>query len=294
VQLYLYSCQDLIIFDCNPTYIKAGIIYNIKVNSDDNIVIYCATNSGVIYLSLDILLRQEHNQIIFHKISPNSMLCEIKPFISKFNVKNYSIDNANIELVYSADGTYIFFNNSYYGYFKCKIIEDKFKKINYNNVQIGIIQLQFEKRYIILFNANRIIYCGQYIDIETTKQYVQVYNHVDNMFNIGNLIKYSFDKDVLEIKAIKDRGEERKQNNNDFNIIYFLEAIKCGRFKYAYDKLSYELKTHIDIDTLSNYFSNFDKYIYLHNEEAYITIKNNKVIGIYHFVVKDNLIDNIY
>ena len=108
------------------------------------------------------------------------------------------------------------------------------------------------------------------------------------------LAKYTFQDDNLEIKVVSDRGEERKQISYDFNIIYFLEAIKCGRFKYAHSKLSYELKSIIDIDTLSKYFLGFDQYKYIYDQDVYITIKNNKVIGIYHFVVKDNLIDNIY
>jgi len=281
-------------FDCKPTYVKAGVIYNIKIKSTDNIIVYCANNEGVIYLNLDILLRQQHNQIIFHKISPNAVLCEIKPFITRLSVKNYLIENANIRLVYCMEATYIFFNNDYYGCINGHVAEDKFEKVDYNDTQLGILQLKEEKRYIILFTSKKIIYCGQYIDIEKNKQYIQIYNHIQNIFNIGNLIKYSFDKDDIEIKSIQDRGEQYKQISNEFNIIYFLEAIKCGRYKYAYNKLSYELKTNINIETLNNYFSQFDTYIYLHEQESYITIKNNKVIGIYHFVVKDNLIDNVY
>ena len=81
---------------------------------------------------------------------------------------------------------------------------------------------------------------------------------------------------------------------NDFNVVYFIEAIKCGRFKYAYNKLSYELKSEITLDTLKQYFKPFDKYLFLNKTQSYITINNNKIVGIYHFELKDNLINNIY
>ena len=115
-----------------------------------------------------------------------------------------------------------------------------------------------------------------------------------NMFNVGKLAKYEFKLDDIKYKAINDRGEQRRQIDNGFTIIYFLEAIKCGRFKYAYNKLSYELKSVISIEILNDYFKQIDNYIYLQEQDVFITLKNNKVIGIYHCVVKDNLIDNIY
>ena len=138
------------------------------------------------------------------------------------------------------------------------------------------------------------MYCGRYIDVETKKEYMQIYQHLPNIFNVGRLIKCEFENNIIDSKTIDDRGGERKQQSGEFIIVYFLEAIKCGRAKYAYNKLSYELKSEINIDVLKNYFSSFDEYVYLNEQDAYITLKNNKVIGIYHFVVKDNLIDNIY
>ena len=105
---------------------------------------------------------------------------------------------------------------------------------------------------------------------------------------------YNFKTQQLEIKSVCDRSIENKQNKSDFIIIYFLEAIKCGRYKYAYSKLSYELKSEIKIDVLDKYFKDFDAFAYIDSEDVYITQKNNKVTGIYHFVVKDNMIDNIY
>ena len=150
------------------------------------------------------------------------------------------------------------------------------------------------KKYLILFNQSKIIYCGQYIDSEVTKKYIQIYSHVPNIFNVGGLLKCDFESGAIENKAVNDHGYEHKQLGDEFGLIYFLEAIKCGRVKYAYNKLSYELKTAINIDALANYFEPFDKYFYLHEQDVYITLKNNKVTGVYHFVVKDNLIDNIY
>lgn len=294
MQLYLYSCQDLIIKGNSVVNIKAGDIYRLQLAPQEMIEVYPTNSSGVILLNSNIISSQQHSQIIFHKLNEQDILCEIKPFVINENINQYLIKGANLKFIQNINNIYIYFNGVYQGLINCIVNNIKFNKIEANKKEVGVVEILGDKKYIILFNNSQILYCGQYIDSEQTKRYIQIYCHTPNIFNIGRLIKYNFLDNKLDVRCVCDRGEERKQLSFDFNIIYFLEAIKCGRFKYAHNKLSYELKSIINIDTLTQYFTAFDNYIYLAECDTYITIKNNKVIGVYHFVVKDNLIDNIY
>lgn len=294
MKLYLYSSQDLICKGHGTEYLSAGCVCRLDMEDIENVEIYPAYSSGIIIINKQILLNQRHNQIQFHQLSQDAVLCEIKPFVYKECAHQYSVKNSAVRLIENIDYTYIYFNNKYCGCIDIKLEEVNFKKIKANDIEYGLLYFGINKKYIILFDGNRVIYGNTFIDYEDNKKFIQIYSHEPNIFNLGRLTKFEFDGDKLTTKIVSDRGREYNQSNPEFNIIYFLEAIKCKRIKYAYSKLSYELKAVINIDVLDKYFLDFDRYIYISQQDAFITLKNNKVIGIYHFVVKDGLIDNIY
>ena len=262
--------------------------------NNEMINVYSPTAAGMMLMNTDILNTQHHNQIIFHKLSNEAILCEIKPFVLNERVRQYVIKGASFKIIENIDATYFYFNSEYYGCIKQQCNSIKFEKVQNESQEYGVIDISGDKKYIVLFNSTKVLFCGQYIDSEIIKNNIKIYTHIPNIFNIGSLISYDFSTREMLTKSVSDRENERKQINGEFNVIYFLEAIKCGRFKYAYNKLSYELKTGIDIDTLSDYFKQFDTFIYLQEQDVYITLKNNKVVGVNHFVIRDNLIDNIY
>lgn len=290
MQLYIYSCQDLIIKSTVFDYLKAGSFYCLEIDKQEMFEVYSTTSNGSIILNCDILHQQAHEQINFHQLNNNMMLCEIKPFVGVEGAIRYKVDEGCVKLIQRKNNTYIYFNEKYYGCIgqKCDI---KFEK--FDNGKCGVLYLTGEKKYIIIFNQSLLL-CEQFVDNEVLKDCIQLYTHQPNIFNIGNLIKYEFKDSKLSIKSVCDRGIEHKQVNSEFSIIYFLEAIKCKRYKYAYNKLSYELKSEITKQTLQDYFGEIDNFKYLSNEDAYITFKHNKIMGVYHFNIKDNMIDNIY
>ena len=294
MQFYLYSSQDLIINSEVFVDLKAGNIYCLKLKQNENIIIYSTHTSGSLIINLSILQSQQHNQIVFHKLSNQAVLCEIKPFIIQGYERCYKIKEGELKLISNNNFAYIYFNGVYGGNMYADEMKIKFEKLDKNGQEYGLITLDGKDKQMILFNNQKLIFYGTYIDSEILKNYIQIYCHTPNIFNIGKLVKYDFINQTIQTKSVCDRGDERKQINYTFNIIYFLEAIKCGRFKYAYGKLSYELKSIIDINTLRMYFSEFDQYIYLHEQRAYITLKSNKIVGVYHFEINDNLINNIY
>ena len=292
MQLYLYSCQDLNI-QGNAFTIKAGDFYRLEMDNND-ILLYPSTSSGVMILNARVLNARRHNQITFHELNSSAVLCEIKPFVFNERAKQYLIKDANVKVVENLDNIYLYFKGEYYGCINQKCKDIVFEKIEKNDNEYGILKFIGNAKYILLFNHKQVIFCGQYVDSEILKDCIQIYSHVGNMFNVGSLLNYNFETDEIHTKTICDRGEERKQFSSEFNIIYFLEAIKCRRFKYAYNKLSYELRSAININVLSQYFTPFDKYFYLSEQNVYITLTNNKVAGVYRFDLKDNLINNIY
>lgn len=293
MELYLYCCQDLNIF--NTDYkIRAGDFYKLDINLDETITLYSTTNAGVMIVNKDILSTKLHNQITFHDINSTAIICEINPFISKQNVIQYSINGATVGIVKNTEGVYIFFKGIYQGFIQGQMDKLSFEKIDNEVKQYGVITFFCGEKHIIFFNNKQIMFCGQYVDKEILKTHIQIYFHIPNVFNIGNLLEYKFGEDTISIKSVCDRGEEKKLISSQFNIIYFLEAIKCGRFKYAYNKLSYGLKSEISVEALSQYFDRFDNFKYLPDQDVYITLKNNKILGVYHFELKDNMIANIY
>lgn len=292
VQFYLYSSQDLTIKSDSDNHIMAGNIYCINFNKDESVLVYPNNSSGVMLINNQILESKNHANIIYHQIDDGNTLCELKPFVISETVMNYTIDEAVVKLIVGGSQIYIYYNSIYYGTINLVINDYKFLKLGKDN-DCGMIMLN-GSTYIILFNKTQIIYCDECIDIETKVGYVQIYNHNPNIFNVGQLIKYNFDSRQIDIKCVKDKDVEYSESNNQFGTIYFVEAIKCGRFNYAYSKLSYELKSTINIDTLKRYFETFNSYTYLDKIKAYVTFKNGKIKHIHRFEIKNNLIDNIY
>lgn len=295
MEFYLYSSQDLFLKDDRQTRLLiGGDISRVKFNLDEKVFIYPCTSQGVMMLSENILNQQQHSQINFHKISDERVLCEIKPFITCDIAERYNLADTQLKLVQCGKGFYIYFNGSFIGQTPTLNILPKFEKFSRNKNEYGVLKWECESNYMVIFNKEKVVYNSSYIDYEINNNYVQIYSHKPNIFNVGLLAKYDFSSEQLTYKTIKDRGEEKQLVSNDFCVIYFLEAIKCKRFKYASSKLSYELKAIINLEVLEQYFTPFDNYIYLDECQAYITTKNDKIVGVYHFVIKDNLIENIY
>lgn len=293
MEFYLYSSQDLMIGGNGSKCVEAGNLFQLNI-ADENVFIYPLSNAGIMIVNRQILQAKQHSQINFYQLNNNAILCEIKPFVTNQNIRHYIVDNAHIKLVCNLNKIYIFYNNEFHGSVDGEDNNIKYEKIIKNKHEYGIIEIFGPNKTLIIFNSEKIIYCGQYIDYENLKEYFQIYAHVPNVFKTGQLIKYDFNNLSLEYKTVLDCGVDYKHSSNGFNVIYFIEAIKSGRFKYAYNKLSYGLKSEITVDTLRKYFKPFDKYLFLNKTQSYITINNNKIVGIYHFELKDDLINNIY
>ncbi|MFQ6724198.1 MAG: hypothetical protein ACLRFE_02565 [Clostridia bacterium] len=294
MEYYIYSCQDLIIESNGLTKVKANTFYCIKINDTEIIKIYSTISSGLILVDYNILITQKHNHIIFHQLSANATICEIKPFVSNENIYSYQIEDTKIKIVVEYNNAFIYFKGRYYGCINQSFDNVKFNRITKQKEDYGIVYLIGKDNHIILFDNKDIIINKSYIDYEILKDYIQVYSHIPNIFNTGNLIKYDFNNNELIYKTVCDQGEENKIINNEFNEIAFVEALKSGRYKYAYNKLSYELKSEIDIKTLQNYFKSFDKYIYLNKYKVYVALSNYRITGIYHIESKNGIIQNIY
>lgn len=291
VKFYIYSCQDLIVKNDTSAHISAGEIYCIEIEDDEDIFVYFTTHAGVLIINSNILHKQVHGQINYYKLDNQNILCEIIPFLPP-SQNSFCINNSVLNIVNSG-GVYVYFNNNYYG--KILDVEDApiFEKINRNGKDYGLIKFD-KKKYIIFFSETKILYCGRYVDYEILNNYIQIYEHVPNIFDLGKLVKYTFETNMFSVKCVNDRGKLHIEKNTNFLVEFFMEALKCERFKYAYEKLSYELRSDISIDVLKQYFKQFDEYKYIETTKTYITLKNHKIVGVYKFVTSQNFIENIY
>lgn len=291
MQCYIYSCQDLILKGDTSVHIKAGDIYYLSFEQHENIYIYSPYQSGVIVFNALTLINKSHNQVNFFELDSSNVLCEIKPFqdLSKYT---FYVNKTIVKLV-SANGLHIYLNNNYYGKIQVFNNSPVFEKISKHGKEYGLIKFS-ESKYAILFGENEILYCGKYLDYEILNNYIQIYEHIPNAFNIGKLIKYNFEYGDVIIRCVDDRNGLVEEQNEDFKLEYFMESLKIGRYKYAYEKLSYELRADISPETLKQYFKQFDSYKYIDKTNTYITFKNSKVIGLYRFEVVQGLIYNIY
>ena len=291
MQCYIYSCQDLILKGNTSEHIKAGEIYCLNFDNDEDVFVYSACQGGVMVINANTIVKKSHNQINFYDLSSLNILCEIKPFQALFK-HIFAINKSTVKLVEVGD-LYIYFNNTYYGRIQVRDNNPTFEKISKHGKDYGIIK--FDKtKHMIFFSETEILYCGKYLDYEILNQYIQIYEHVPNVFNIGKLFKYNFDTEETGVICVNDRGILFTEQNKDFMLEYFMEALKCERYRYAYDKLSYELRADISIDALKLYFKRFDAYKYIDKTNTYITFYNGKVSGVYRFEINQNLIDNIY
>lgn len=286
MEFYIYSSQELILKGDECVKIEPKQIYKLDIEKYEQIYIYSAVSAGIVFITYDILAKQKHSQIIFHQIKDNVVLCEIIGFENYNKYYEYSFKEGKLKLVDNGDGFGVYYNGE-----SCGCINSKIKDFK-NTENCGVII--FKNNYLIAFDDKRIIYSGQYIDYEITLSCIQIYTHSLNLFNVGQLIIYDFKNEKFTYKAVADRGDIKKISNHDFVAVGFLDNIINYRFNKAYNKLSYELRQSISEDVLSKYFSVIDEYIYLNNEEVFITLKNNKVVGVYHFVVMDDVIDAIY
>lgn len=294
MEFYLYSHQDLIIKSNDFKLLKADSFYQLKLDKDEIIVVYSTTCSGSIVLNYEILTRQQHNHIAFHKVNANVILCEIKPFNNDLSCRQFRLDESTVDIFDGGNFTIVYFNNQYYGFIDDKCQNVQFESVKNGNNKFGIITTNGSHKNIIIFNKSQVVFCGQYVDKEILKNYIQVYLHIPNIFNVGQLIKYDCLNNKIIINAVKDSGEQCLLQNNQFTTIYFMESLKCGRYKYAHSKLSYELKSEITKETLAKYFGRVDAYYYLHEQDVYITFCAHKIRGVYHIDIKNNMICNIY
>ncbi len=294
VQLYLYSSQDLIMRGDSTFNIRANTVYWLNLAQDQIIYIYSTSCCGCIILNKEIIDNQLHSQIIFHRINDNTLLCEIKPFVDYEPTIEYAICNRVVKLCSNTNTTNIYVDGKHFATLDCESGNTKIKKIEKENEEVGILEIGGHHKHIILFSNKGIEYCGHCYDYEILNDRIQIYRHNSNIFNLGQLIIYNFKTKELEYKQVADRGDEQILINKDFCLIYFVDAIKCGRYKYAYNLLSYELKSIINIATIKKYFPQFDNCIYLQNQDVFIMINNKKIVGIYNIKIKNNLINNIY
>lgn len=291
MQCYLYSCQDLVLKGNTSAHIKAGDIYCINFDPGEDVFVYSYTQSGVMLINSHILKQKQHNQINFYDLVNKNILCEIKPFYAASKYHFY-INRTIVKLV-DMGGLSIYLNNSYYGKIDCGDEAPTFEKIFNHDKAYGLIK--FEKhKYLIFFNESEILYCGKYLDYEILKDCMQIYEHTPNVFNIGKLIKYRLDSGEIDCICVNDRSGLINEQNDEFRLEYFMEALKCGRYKYAYEKLSYELRADISTDTLKQYFKQFNDCKYIDKTNTYITFNNRKIVGVYRFDINQNFIDNIY
>ena len=294
MRLYLYSCRDLIAATRDKVItIAGGDVFSLKICDDEHVFIYPAEAKGVIVLTRQQLLSRCHDQIIFYDINNDAILCEIKPFVYIENCKRFTIGGSNIDVVESAGLTHVYFNNEYQGCVKSAFSQIDFQNIKHGEREYALLCFGQNKKYILLASEQEVKCLYGCVDSEVNSKWLSIYRHEPNIFNVGQLIKFDLESGEVVVSAVCDRGDECKQMGHEFDIIYFLDAVLCARWKLAYSKLSYELKSSIDQEVLKQYFSDFDKYIYLVDEDVYIRIKNNKVVGINHFVVNNHLIDDI-
>lgn len=294
MRFYLYSSQDLWIENGEQSFnVFKGAIFCVQLSDEECIKIYFKEACGVMILDNRTVLNRCHQQINFHNLNDATILCEIKPAMHADRCKYFNIKNAVVKLVENNGKVHLFHNDKLCGEIDNDFSAFVFETKSINNIEHGIVCCGKDKKHIIIFNENKIIFDSEYIDYEITSSEINIYIANRNMLNVETLIKLDCKTGEFNYKFIARHLGEKTLTSPEFLVAYFLDAIMCKRFKVAYSKLSHELKSAINIQVLEKYFAPFDQFVYVEEQEAYVTLKNNKVAGIYHFVVNDNFIDNI-
>ena len=75
VRFYIYSHQDLIIKQgCHINKLTCGNVCRLNLDKCEFIELYPCNSCGVMVISLEQLLEQSHNQIIFYKVNDDAVL----------------------------------------------------------------------------------------------------------------------------------------------------------------------------------------------------------------------------
>ena len=141
MQLYLYSVQDLIVEDSSNALhkIEAGDFYGLEMDKNEVIKVYPIQNAGVMLLEYGTLYNCKHNQIIYHNINNEILLCEFKPLISFENAKQYVIKGASVRIVQYSSEMYVYLNGMFYGCVKQKCGDVRFEKLDKNNQEYIVV-----------------------------------------------------------------------------------------------------------------------------------------------------------
>lgn len=258
---------------------------------EENCSIYSLDGVGVITLTKESLLNRANNQIKFYEIGQD-VLCEILPFDCQGQFKSYILKNKIVKFYNIKEKSLLCVGGE-----KCVIDasfdEFAFKVIAKDKCNVYVLANK-KSKWLIILTDEKIIFNGKYVDFEELKNEIKIYTHQPNVFNVGKIIKYDLQNGDISCSIVNDKGVECGLIEEEFTVVYFLEAIVCGRTKLAYSKISYELKSSISQEILGKYFGEIDDYIYLQACNMFVTKKNNNIVGVYHIVVNQGLITAIY
>lgn len=269
--------------------VKGGQIFCLSMEQPCQI--FSLNGEGVITITKQALQDKSNNHIKLYGLG-QGVLCEIMPFACQGERADFRLKTKYVKLYKIGSGSLLewsgnkYFINASYNLFD-------FKNIALNKKDYYILDNK-QSKWLIVLSEESIIYNGKYIDYEKLQDSIKIYAHPPNVYNVGKIVQYNFSSMQTSVFAVKDNGGEIGLVSEDFAEIYFMDAIMCGRIKLAYSRISHELKSSISEQILAEYFGQIDDYVFLPDDKAYITLKNNNIVGVYHIVVNNGWITSIY
>lgn len=181
-------------------------------------------------------------------------------------------------------------------YFGKSIQSYQISKKKINEKSILFISLVFDKyNYIIILKDDKKIYSDFVLkdvnfnkdDLENTK----IISYNVNCFGFRKMVILNKDNSICHL--VKKKNNKYVYDNLDITF-KFLQAIQFKAFSLTRDMLSSNF-SKISNENLINYFKDFDSFDKLDfiRNNLYVLFKNDKVLSVISFDVKNNLIYDI-
>ncbi|MBE5745747.1 MAG: hypothetical protein E7359_00455 [Clostridiales bacterium] len=297
MEFYLKIKTD---FDCNISFNKFSknlskdkfINLKLNLNNNEKLTFNVEEENQSNHILLPYKFTLEN---IFNKLSSNSTNIDIFYYknnyiiyLKKFEViKDLNILYSDNEIsIFNTFHTTITIKNTNLNLNDLyKIVE--VKKINTNKI---ILLENEEKKYVVIFNNDNLIFQDNYNLINISKK-IEIFSKINDITK--HAIITNIENEVITKKIVYVNNKPKIINNSKIIPLVFLECLKIKNQKLCNYYLSDNLKEFASIDNLKLFFGDFIKLEPLGKSNSVVLFYKDKSYKIFTFSVENNKIQKI-
>lgn len=292
MKTYLLARFDLTLYALDESLdLKPNEIAVFEKESDFELLVKSKNKN---FDSYNLNVKSKCDYVTMYDLNSGSRLVELKPkyIFSPFNVKKKIINfegqiflieilSNNLIQIYAEQESYLLCKNDFIDY-----------SVEIKTCRDDLLFLCFKYKegdYFYIFTKNNLLYQGLTKEINIKDNHLIVLKDDFSCYGQKRVIDFDLKEDT--VKSYFVYSDER-EICEDIGVLYlFLDAVKIKNHQLCKKYLSQEL-CELDESGLFEFFEEFDEYEFIDN--ACVLEKNNEVVKIVHFEVRNNQIVNIF